>query len=109
MDPNQVAAMRKSLETKSSEELRQAYASGDKAAWSPEALEAMRQILEERRQRSTKPAVALGAAILVAALGAGVAWWQGCTGEVVLLAGLGGAVLGGLCIYLPNLIPLGFR
>jgi hypothetical protein len=109
MDPNLVVSMRKSLEGKSTAELRQAYDSGDHATWSPEALEAVRQILAERRSRSNKPLVALAGAVLVGALGVGVAWWQGCAGEIVLLAGIGGAILGALLFYIPNLIPFGLR
>src|SRR5262245_58032221 len=48
MDQNLVASIRRSLEAKPTPELRLAYQSGDQAIWSPEAFEAMHQILSER-------------------------------------------------------------
>ena len=48
MDQELVARVRKTLEDRPTEELRELYASRDQSAWSFEAFEAMRQILSER-------------------------------------------------------------
>jgi hypothetical protein len=48
MDAALVAAVRKSLEPHSTEELRSYYEAHDISEWSPGALESMRQILHER-------------------------------------------------------------
>jgi hypothetical protein len=105
MDQTLIAAIRKNLEAKSTAELRQAYESGDKAARSPEELEAIRQVLQERRNRGNRVIVALATAMLLGAIGAGFAWWQDCSGELVLLAGVGCAVLGFASFYVRDLFP----
>ena len=48
MDQSLVATIRQTLADRPTADLRQAYESGDHSRWSPEAFEAMRQILEER-------------------------------------------------------------
>src|SRR2546421_435178 len=87
MDQTLVASIRKNLESKSTEELRQAYESTDKAARSPEELEAMRQLLDERQRKGNRFVIALTSALLFGSLGAGCAWWQGVDGGFVFLAG----------------------
>ena len=104
MDQTIVAAIRKDLETKSTAELRQAYEGGDRATWSPEQVEATRQLLDERSRRSIRPVIALGSAILVGAIGAAAAWWQDYPGEIVFAAGVGCAALGAASFYVPGLI-----
>jgi len=103
MDPALVASIRKSLEATPTEDLRRAY-EGDKAGKSPEELEAMRQLLDERRAKRNKAAVALASAILMGTLVAACAWWQGFPEEIIILAGVGGAILGFASWYIPGLI-----
>ena len=106
MDQALVASLRKTLESRPTEELRRAYEQGgDKTARSPEELEAMRQILDERRRKAYRPVLALVSAVLLGSLGAGYAWWQLGPGVAVLLAAVGGAVLGFASWYVPDLIP----
>src|SRR5215207_6341572 len=87
MDQTLVASIRKSLGTKSTEELRQAYEGSDTAARSPEELEATRQLLDERRTKSNRGVLPLGSAILLGSLGAACVWWQGAEVGFVFLAG----------------------
>jgi hypothetical protein len=63
MDHELVARIRATLEAKSTDELRQVYASGDRAVWSPEALEAMRQILIDRGETGLAPPPALSSPV----------------------------------------------
>jgi len=101
MDQTLVDSIRKSLEAKSTEEIRQAYGSGDHAGRPPEELEAMRQVLDERRRKRTRFWLAVGSAVVVGALGGVSAWLQLGPGPVVLLASVGCAVLGFLAWYFP--------
>ncbi len=55
MDRELSESIRSNLEAKSSDELRQAYRTHDEAAWSPEALEAMRAILIRRGETDPGP------------------------------------------------------
>src|ERR1700720_609568 len=103
MDQALVASIRKSLEAKPTAELRQAYESGNKDPRSPEELEAIRQLLDERRAKSTKVAVALASAILMGAFVAACAWWQGFPEVMVFLAGVGGAIVGFASWYIRGL------
>ena len=105
MDQSLVASIRKTLEAKPTEELRRSYESVDKATRSLEELEAMRQLLYERRTRSTRTVIALSSAVLIGTLGATGAWWQGASEGFVCLAGVGGAILGFALWYIPDLIP----
>jgi hypothetical protein len=105
MDQTFVAAIRKNLETKSTEELRQAYESRDQAARSPEESEAMRQLLDERRTKGSRAVFALASAILFGSLGAVCAWWQGADGVFIFLAGVVCAILGFGSWYIRELIP----
>jgi hypothetical protein len=72
MDQNLVASIRKNLKDKSTEELRQACEGGENMNKSPEELEAMRQILNERRMNGNRAVFALVSAVLFGSLGA--AW-----------------------------------
>ena len=101
MDQTLVDSIRKSLEAKSTEEIRQAYGSGDHAGRPLEELEAMRQVLDERRRKRTRFWLAVGSAVVVGALGGVSAWLQLGPGPVVLLASVGCAVLGFLAWYFP--------
>ena len=56
MDQSLVASIRESLKAKSTAELREAYESGDTSIWSPEAFEAMRQLLAQPPNQGTLPA-----------------------------------------------------
>ena len=103
MDQTLVASIRKDLEAKSTAELGQAYESSDRATKAPEELEAMRQLLDERRTKGNRVALALAAAILMGTLGAACTWWQGASEGMVLLAGVGGAILGFASCYIPGL------
>ena len=105
MDQALVASLRKSLEAKSTEELRQAFEIGHQSSGSPEEIEAMRQILEERRRKSTRATIAIGSAIAFGSLGAAGAWWQDTGGVVVFLVAVVCAILGFASWYIPNLIP----
>jgi ferric-dicitrate binding protein FerR (iron transport regulator) len=105
MDQTLVASIRKSLEAKPTEELRQAYQSGDKAGRSPEELEAMRQLLDERRNKSNRVLLALGSAVVVAAIAGAGAWWQSFPAAIVCLSGVVGAILGFASWYIPDLMP----
>jgi hypothetical protein len=105
MDQTLVASIRKNLESRSTEELRQAYEGGDNSAKSPEELEAMRQILDERRRKGNRAALALASAAVFGSLGAAYAWWQLGPGVEVLLYGVGGAVFGFAAWYIPDVIP----
>ena len=107
MDQKMIAEVREALETKTTAELRQAYESRDNSSWSPEAFEAMRQILAERgaagfgqpsRQptgHSIAPAGGVGEALLtfgqiVSVLGciaapiSGAVAWSGPAGPCVV-------------------------
>jgi hypothetical protein len=76
MDQELIAKVRVTLEGKTTAELRQAYEARDQSAWSPEAFEAMRQILAEREEagpgqpsrpptgRALAPAGGVGEALL---------------------------------------------
>jgi|GEM_PF-5662816 len=55
MDQELIARVRATLSDRSTEELRQLYTTGDRAVWSLEALEAMRQILTERNETGLAP------------------------------------------------------
>jgi uncharacterized RDD family membrane protein YckC len=55
MDQELVTTLRKTLEEKSTAELRQGYDSGNLSLWSIEAFEAMRQILSERGVTGLQP------------------------------------------------------
>jgi hypothetical protein len=103
MDQTLVDSIRKSLENKSTEELRRAY-DGDKAAKPVEEIEALRQLLEERQTKGNRMLIALASAIIVGLLAAGIAWWQLGPNIAVVLAGLGGAILGFASWYVPGLI-----
>jgi hypothetical protein len=105
MDQARVASLRKELESRSSEELRQVSASGGAAAKSPEELEAIRQLLDERQRQSTRTILALVSALVMGTLGAGCVWWQGGEDALIVLAGVGAAILGFALWYLPDLIP----
>lgn len=50
MDDGLIASIRDKLKGEPTAELRRAHQSGDTSVWSPEALEAMRQLLEEREK-----------------------------------------------------------
>jgi PAS domain-containing protein len=56
MDEELIARVRETLEAKSTAELRQAHEARDESVWSPEAFEAMRQILAERDEAGFGPA-----------------------------------------------------
>ena|SRR5207249_186611 len=107
MDPALVASIRKDLEIKSTAHLRQACASGDRASRSPEELEAIRQLLDERRTRRNRAVLAVAAALLLGAVGAAGAWGQGADEVFILLAGLGCAILGFASCYIPGLFGQG--
>ena len=55
MDQELIARIRATLSDRSTEELRALYTTGDRAIWSLEALEAMRQILVERSETGLAP------------------------------------------------------
>lgn len=58
MNEELIAAIRKTLEAKSTDELRRSYQTRDERIWSPEAFEAMRQLLTERKDHGVpQPAV----------------------------------------------------
>ena len=57
--------------------------------------------------RSNRFTLAVSAAIGAGVIGAGVAWWQGCSGGLVLLAGGGLAILGFASFYVRDLFPMG--
>jgi hypothetical protein len=103
MDQTLVDSIRKSLETKSTQELRQAY-DGDKGGKSAEEVEAMRQVLEERRTKSNRFVIALASACIFGSLAGALAGWQFGPDIVAVLAGLGGAILGFVSWYIPGLI-----
>ena len=50
-----IASVRKTLDGRTTEELRTAYDAGNLSAWSPEAFEAMRRILTERGETGLRP------------------------------------------------------
>jgi hypothetical protein len=54
VDQELITTIRKTLEAKSTEELRRSYEAQDQAAWSAEAFEAMRQLLAERGERDLR-------------------------------------------------------
>jgi hypothetical protein len=56
MNQELIAEVRQTLEAKPTADLRQAYEGRDQSAWSPEAFEAMRQILAERGEPGFGPA-----------------------------------------------------
>src|SRR5438552_753010 len=104
MDQTLVASIRKSLEAKSTEELRQLGEGQDQAGRSPEELEAIRQLLHERRSRGTRAMLALASAAVLGTLAAAGAWWQlGPDYLFIFLCGAGGAVLGFASWYIPGL------
>lgn len=104
MDDTLVDSIRKNLATKSTDELRQAYESADKAAMPAEELEAMRLVLDERRSNGNRTLFAISSAIVFGALGAVAAWWQGADGAFIFLAGVVCAVLAFSSWYIPHLI-----
>lgn len=55
MDQELVAAIRKTLEAKPTDELRRTYEARDQNVWSPEAFEAMMQLLAERGETGLPP------------------------------------------------------
>lgn len=105
MDPALVASLRKKMESTPSAELEQACAGGQQAGRIPEELEAMRQILAERRARGQRAAVALISAAVMGPLGAAGMWWQAGVSPLVLLVGLVCAALAFASWYVPDLIP----
>lgn len=105
MDPALVASLRKNLESTPSAELEQACAGGERMGRIPEELEAMRQILAERRARGQRAAIALLSAGVVGPLGAAGMWWQAGFSPLVLLVGLVCAALAFASWYIPDLIP----
>jgi len=76
MDQTRVDFIRKSMEAQSTEELRHAYESGAQGGRLPEELEAMRQILDERRRKFFRFWLAVGSAVVAGALGGAGTWWQ---------------------------------
>ncbi len=52
MNAEQVGVIRKNLSGKTTEELCAIYEAGDGGQWKPEAIEAVRQLLEERQVRT---------------------------------------------------------
>jgi hypothetical protein len=107
MDHRLVESIRKSLEVKSTPEIRQAYQSGDEATRSPEEMEAMRQVLDERSRPRNRAVIALSAAVVMGVIGAAAVWWQGSSGELVFLAGIVCAIVGAASFYIRDLIPFG--
>jgi small-conductance mechanosensitive channel len=105
MDQTLVASIRKDLDAKSTEELRQAYASGNQAGKPAEELEAIRQILDERGRIRTRTVLALSSAAVVGVLAGAFAGWQGFPPGMIAFAGVGGAALGFASWYVPDLIP----
>jgi hypothetical protein len=79
--------------------------SGDKTGKSEDELETMRQVPDERRRTGNRALIALVSAVVFGALGAVCAWWQLGPGLGVVLAGVGGAILGFASWYIPDLIP----
>ena len=73
MDPARVASIRKSLESKPTEELRRAFDNAN-AGTSAEEREALRQLLGERQLQGARPTLALATALL---LGRGPRPWPG--------------------------------
>ena len=73
------------------QELRQAYEG--KAGRSPEELEAMRQLLDERRLAATRVTLSLVSAVVMGLLGAGCAWFYYGSDAITFLTGLVFAVL----------------
>ncbi len=59
----------------------------------------------QRNGPSSKVVIALGAAVLLGAIGAGLAWSSNCSPELVLLAGLVCAILGAASFYIRDLFP----
>jgi hypothetical protein len=105
MDQALVDSIRKSLEARSTEEIRQAYERGDQAGRSPEELEAMRQALDERRRKRARLFLAVASAVVIGVLGGAFAWWLLGAGPVVVLAGVACAALGFVSWYIPDIIP----
>src|SRR5262245_14478110 len=100
MDRTLVDSIRKSLEAKSTAELRQAHEGGDQSGRPPEELEALRQVLDERRRKGIRFALAIGSAVVGVFGGVGT-WWQLGPDPFVLLFGVVCAVLGFVCWYVP--------
>lgn len=103
MDQTLLDSIRKKLELKSTADLRQACLGGDTVNRSPEEMEAIRQVLEERGKNSTRLCIALSAAAIMGTIGAAVAWWQRSDETIILLAGMGCAALGFASFYVPGL------
>jgi hypothetical protein len=103
MDQALIASIRKSFESKSTEELRRAFEGEDKADKSPEEIEALRQLLQEREPRSYRVVLAVASAVICATLFAFGSWWQLGPGVFVVLSGVVGAVLGFASWYIPGL------
>jgi hypothetical protein len=103
MDQALVALMRKKLESKSTEDLTQANA--DQAGKSPEELEAIRQILQERAVYGPRAIMAPISAVMVGALMGVGAWSQEMSPGIIVVACGVGAVLGFACWYVSDLIP----
>jgi hypothetical protein len=105
MDQAQVASIRKGLESRSTEELLQALDAKDGPPTSPEELEAIRQLLGERRSKGNRAPFALASAVLFGALAGAGTWWQGVGAELIVLACAVGAILGFASWYVRDLIP----
>jgi hypothetical protein len=76
MDQLLIDSIRKNLEDKSTEEIRQAIERGNSSGKSQEEFEAMRLILNERARQGTRFSLAVGSAVVLGTLAAGGAWWQ---------------------------------
>lgn len=107
MDETLIASFRKSLESKTTQEIRAAQESGQKSGSSPEQLEAMRQILEERQSKSNRFAFAVASGLGLGAVGATAMWWRGGDETLIAVGGLVGAFLGFASWYVPDLMPRG--
>src|SRR5262245_37424819 len=105
MDQTRVASIRKDLDGKSTEELRQAEESARQTGKPAEELEAIRQILDERRRSRIRIVVAASSAVVVGVIAGAYVSWQGLPPGMVALAGVVGAALGFASWYVPNLIP----
>src|SRR5690242_14418445 len=112
MDLDLIATIRRTLGAKPTEELRREYEARDPGAWSPEAFEAMRQLLAERGEGHPPPPPALppggfaysglaGAALAAGAVGAGL----GC---VLIVVWSVAALASGQVGYALLVGPLGF-
>jgi len=105
MDQTRVASIRKDLDGKSTEELRQAEESARQTGKPAEELEAIRQILDERRRIRIRTVLAASSAAVVGVIAGAFASWQGFPLGMIVLASVGGAALGFTSWYVPDLIP----